>query len=174
MKTQKHDAGSGIVWAITVAGFLLIIVSAVLTISYVYHNRSVQNDDGRQAYLTARSAVDMIVGELTEGSSTGREIYRFLQDNEVWTVEDVGFTSSMGSCGVTVKLETPKAEDGRLQLTVTAAAEKEGQYRTVTANLAGIFETQPTGGESGSVSGTKYPTWYIISYTDGGRGAAST
>ena len=77
----RETAGSGVIWAMIVAGFLLIIIGAVLSMSLSYYQRSLRNGEARQAYLTARSAVDAMVQEFTGGSATSEEIYRYLQEN---------------------------------------------------------------------------------------------
>ena len=74
----KEEGCSGIIWAMAVAGFLLILVGAVLSISLAYQNRSRRNDDARQAYLTARSAADMVAQEFISGSPTAAEIFAYL------------------------------------------------------------------------------------------------
>lgn len=100
----KEEGGSGIIWAMAVAGFLLILVGAVLSISLAYQNRSRRNDDARQAYLTARSAADMVAQEFISGSPTAAEIFAYLLE-EAWTVEDVGFAADMGRCSLHAVLE---------------------------------------------------------------------
>ena len=169
-ESNRRDAGSGVVWALAVAGFLLIIVTAVLTISLAYHNRSLRNDDQRQAYLTARSGVDMVAAEFTAGSSTAMEIYSYLKTNDVWTVDDVGFAEDMGSCALTVRLEQPASADERLTLTITADAEKGKGKQSITATLVGV-ETENDNSAPGAAD-TKL-TWYITSYEDG-KGAVSS
>lgn len=74
----KEEGGSGIIWAMAVAGFLLILVGAVLSISLAYQNRSRRNDDARQAYLTARSAADMVAQEFISGSPDGRRRFSLI------------------------------------------------------------------------------------------------
>ena len=165
---MRQDAGSGIVWALTVAGFLLIIVGAVLTISLVYHNRSLKNDDQRQAYLTARSGADMIVSEFTAGSSTALEIYQHLQERTTWTVDDVGFDEEMGSCALTVRLDKPENSGSRLTITVTADAVKGNARQVIVATLAGVYADNDSS-EPGAAE--QELIWTLLSYRDGSDGS---
>ena len=64
----RETAGSGIIWAMIVAGFMLVIVSAVLTFSLNYYQRSLRNGELRQSYLTARSAADLMIREFVGGT----------------------------------------------------------------------------------------------------------
>lgn len=128
-----------------VAGFLLILVGAVLSISLAYQNRSRRNDDARQAYLTARSAADMVAQEFIAGSPTAAEIFAYLLE-EAWTVEDVGFAADMGRCSLHAVLEPYDGNTTRREITVTATAVKGRETRSVTASLVGVLQ-RPGGGE---------------------------
>ena len=124
-----------------VAGFLLILVGAVLSISLAYQNRSRRNDDARQAYLTARSAADMVAQEFIAGSPTAAEIFAYLLE-EAWTVEDVGFAADMGRCSLHAVLEPYDGNTTRREITVTATAVKGRETRSVTASLVGVLQRQ--------------------------------
>ena len=58
---KRNQKGSALLWAITVIMVLMITVAAALGISYSYYNRSVQNNNRRQAYLTAKGVIQNIV-----------------------------------------------------------------------------------------------------------------
>ena len=177
-KKWKDETGSGIIWAMAVGGFLILIVGAALTISYAYHQRSIKNEDTRQVYLTARSGADLIVNEFTAWSSTASSIYTYLQTNTVWTVEDVGFEKDMGTCRLSVKLEKPENNTTtKRTVTVTSTAKLEGKTKTVIATLVGVVQrdgTTPAPApslEPGAATPTpsqQQLTWYVSSYTDGG------
>ena len=174
LRNQKRTAGSGIIWAMAAAGFLVLIVGAALAISYGYHRRSIRNDDTRQAYLTARSGADLVVNEFITGSSTALEIYEYLQKNTIWEVPEVGFSEDMGECSLRVQLREPEdAATTKRTIVVTAAAERNGRSRTVTAVLIGVIKRVGEGGNSDDWdSETQKPTersltWYLSSYVDG-------
>lgn len=161
-----NEAGSGIVWALTVAGFLLILVGAVLTLSLSYHNRSLKNDDQRQAYLTARSGAEMIAKEFAKGSSTAREITAYLQENGTWTVDDVGFAAELGICSLLVRLEEQPGNGDTLTVTVTATAFKGDERQSVVATLTGIYVDNDN---SDPGAAEKKLVWKIASYHDGDK-----
>ena len=166
----RNKNGSGIIWAMAVAGFLLLILGAVLTISLTYHSRSLKNDDTRQVYLTARSGVNMIIKEFTKGSEASERIYDYLEINGTWTVDDAGFVEPMGSCSIELKLE-PQEDSEKTEKTITikATAEKNSKIKTIKATIIGVIERQ---GSSPEI--TPDPDklkWYVSSYTDGGKEA---
>ena len=166
----KEEDGSGIIWAMAVAGFLLILVGAVLSISLAYQNRSRRNDDARQAYLTARSAADMVAQEFIAGSPTAAEIFAYLLE-EAWTVEDVGFAADMGRCSLHAVLEPYDGNTTRREITVTATAVKGRETQSVTASLVGVLQRQgeeSTPGGMDSETGRpeeKTLTWYLAAYS---------
>ncbi len=180
LRQLKKQTGSGIVWAMAVAGFLLLIVTAVLSISFSYHRRSQKNDQVRQAYLTARSGVDLVVEEFVAGSSTAEEILAFLRDQGQWQVEDVGFSAEMGRCSLLVSLDTQSVEGSAQVVTVTATAVAGSAVRSITATLIGVIDRKPPGSMDGETveSDTQRPAgrrliWYLSSYTDGEKGETS-
>ena len=185
-KGRQNASGSAIVWAMIVGGFLLLMVAATLTISYVYHQRSVRNTDDRQAYLTARSGVDLIVNEFTAGSANADTIYQALQTDGNASIPDVGFhEEQMGSCSLELALTEaePAAGEGEegkpATIVVTATAAYKGRSRTIIATLVGVQSRKddPAGGETDSGGGSageeEELTWYLSSYRDGGGGAVS-
>jgi|GEM_PF-2097782 len=64
--------GSALVWAVSSMLILAVVAAAVLTMGGVYAHRSIRDNSSRQAYLTARSAVDAMIAQLEqeEGSTT--------------------------------------------------------------------------------------------------------
>ena len=57
----RNSKGSTILWAITIIMVLMITIAGGLTISYSYFQRSIQNNNKRQAYLTAKGIIENIV-----------------------------------------------------------------------------------------------------------------
>lgn len=170
---RMNTVGSGLVWAMAVGGFLLIIVGAALTISYHYHQRSIQNNDIRQAYLTARSGAEMVVNEFTAGTAVSQDIYHYLQENTTWSVADVTFAEQMGTCTLTAQLLPPEKEQTTKQtIIITATAQKNGATKTITATLIGVLaRTQADIQESWDTQNPADITvsWYLSAYTDGGE-----
>lgn len=186
---RRKNSGSAIVWAMMVGGFLLIIVAATLTISYVYQQRSVRNTRDQQAYLTARSGVDLIVNEFTAGSVVSDEIHASLAnspDNPI-DIADVGFDAEkMGTCSL--HIEFTEAAEGSgdsggkpATIVVTATASFKGRSRTIRATLIGVSSRKgEEGAEEGADEGNgtigEGPdaidrlSWYVSAYTDGGEG----
>ncbi len=56
--------GSALVWAVTSMLVLMILAAAVLAAGGAYARRSINDNASRQAYLTARSAVDAMIAHL--------------------------------------------------------------------------------------------------------------
>ncbi|MEG0408892.1 MAG: hypothetical protein RR623_08470, partial [Bacilli bacterium] len=65
---EKNQKGSALLWAIVVIGILSILIAACLTISYSYYNRALQTNSKRQAYLTAKGAVEEIAKNIEDGN----------------------------------------------------------------------------------------------------------
>lgn len=180
----KDDSGSSLVWAIAVAGFLLIVVSAVLSVSLSFSKRSMDIHKEQQAYLTARSGVDLITQEFVTGSSNSEKIYYYLEAKQSWSVSDVGFEEDMGTCSIEAQLLEPETPaDTKRTILVTATGTVDGCSRTISATLVGVVQREGTasapeessGEEDGTVSDpTKRLTWYVSAYTDGGKEAASS
>jgi hypothetical protein len=163
----KNNRGSGLVWALAVGSFLLFIVTGALTIALHYSQRSAQNNDARQAYLTARSGADLIAQEFINGSDNAASIYSFLETNEAWIIPDVGFQDNLGYCTITVILEEPEDEDTtKRTIQIESSATVNDENRIINATIIGVIqregiEPQEDGGEDETL------TWYLSSYTDG-------
>lgn len=183
----KDREGSGLIWAMAAGAFLLIIVTAVLTISNAYGNRSVDNNKEQQAYLTARSGVDLIVKEFLEGSLNSDDILVYLEKYGSWSTNDVGFDERMGTCSLTAVLLEPESKtDTKRTIEITATAVADGKTQTVKATISGVLQREGDPNASAPVSGgtdesggevdpLKTPlTWYVVSYEDGGRSDVSS
>lgn len=65
----RNSKGSTILWAITIIMVLMITIAGGLTISYSYFQRSIQNNNKRQAYLTAKGIIENIVEKIETDDS---------------------------------------------------------------------------------------------------------
>lgn len=76
---MRNNRGSALVWAVSSMLVLMIVVVGALTLGGSYAGRSVMDNSSRQAYLTARSAVDVMLAQI--------DGYEFEQENEegIWT-----------------------------------------------------------------------------------------
>ncbi|MEG2213842.1 MAG: pilus assembly protein, partial [Clostridiales bacterium] len=59
-----NKRGSAMVWAVISMTVVLLIVTGVVTLSNAYAKRSIDENAGRQAYLTARSMVDVVLSKI--------------------------------------------------------------------------------------------------------------
>lgn len=91
---RKNENGSTILWTMLISMVLLVIVAATLSISYAYSHRSLNGNDQKQAYFTARSAVNMVVNEFSSNSPDAQVIVTYLMDSRSWHTDDVGFSKS--------------------------------------------------------------------------------
>ncbi|WP_028042154.1 hypothetical protein [Candidatus Stoquefichus massiliensis] len=66
---MNNEKGSSIVMAVVVGMVLTVLLGACFAIASSYHNRSIRNNQERQAYLTAKSIVDTISLQITAGNS---------------------------------------------------------------------------------------------------------
>lgn len=131
----KDRRGSAVIWALAVGSFLMIILIAILSISLFYGQRSLDNNDNRQAYLTARAGVDLIVQAFLSDNENSRTIYTYLSTNTKWNVADIGFENDMGTCALEVTLDAANAANQTI--TVKATAVKSSSTKTITAILTG-------------------------------------
>ncbi len=166
---SRNIAGSGLVWALAVGGFLMILVTATLTVAFHYSQAGLVGRNERQAHLTARSGAALVVSLLTTGGDEGDAICDYLAANGHWQVEDIGFREEMGRCALAVTLLPPAGGSGEQnRIEVTAIANVAGEERKITATLVGVIARAT---ESGSVPprpGNRL-SWYLSSYTEGGE-----
>lgn len=163
----RNSKGSGLIWALAVGSFLLLIVAGTLTIALSYSKRSMENNDARQAYFTARSGADLIVQEFVSGSDNAGEIYSYLEANDVWTIQDVGFQEELGVCTVTVTLAAPEDDETtKRTILIESAATVSDQSRVVDATIIGVVQREGTTQENDG-NDDETLTWYLSSYADG-------
>lgn len=143
MIKMKADAlcadrkGSVLVWAVVDLLLLSILIGAVLTLSMAYFIRSVNNNSAKQAYYTARSAVDSIAGIFCDtASSQNREtlLSKLTADGNNINLSNLKFDANpgMGSCSAVIKRETYNGSD---TLLITATAVVGKQTKSVSLRL---------------------------------------
>ena len=79
----RDSKGSTLLWAITIIMVLMITIAGGLTISYSYFQRSIQNNNKRQAYLTAKSIIENIVEKIEEDDSEYVKLIPQIEGNSV-------------------------------------------------------------------------------------------
>lgn len=79
----RDSKGSTLLWAITIIMVLMITIAGGLTISYSYSQRSIQNNNKRQAYLTAKSIIENIVEKIEEDDSEYVKLIPQIEGNSV-------------------------------------------------------------------------------------------
>lgn len=62
---MNNKRGSAIATAVVIAMVVLILLGTCFTIAGSYHNRSLENHQDRQAFLTAKSIVDTVSHQIT-------------------------------------------------------------------------------------------------------------
>lgn len=118
---------------------LMILVAAALTMSLSYTSRSISRNSRQQAYYTARSALDLLADEICSDSTQGQTMLNQLKtDGASFTIDDMGFDSSMGACSVEA------VRRGNL-ITLTANAKSGGREYRMALDLTG---TDVTTGDS--------------------------
>ncbi|EFP59976.1 hypothetical protein DWW36_09300 [Erysipelotrichaceae bacterium AF15-26LB] len=134
---KRNQKGSALLWAITVIMVLMITVAAALGISYSYYNRSVQNNNRRQAYLTAKGVIQNIVEKI----ELDNEDYISMIPEEVnqSTPLNIQLPDNANLGTVTEakisRVEVDKDVDIRGKLTVSITVDYAGQTDTVNADM---------------------------------------
>jgi len=126
MRVLGNRKGSALLWCILLIIILTILLGSVLTATYAYYNYTMRTVKRQQAYFTARSAVSMLLEELTseEQVATNGEYLessisvlpsRKGADHAV-TVSDFGFGEKMGTAEATLV----RNDDDEINIEVTA------------------------------------------------------
>ena len=135
-KLRNNTSGAAIAWAVLSMLILTILVSAALAIGLAYARHSINDINEKQAYLTARSAVDAIVskidGYMVEGPVGAVEanydnplVLKYV--GNTLTVDNFNFPDKMGT--VTAIIE----RTGSDELKILATAYKSSQSEDVAA-----------------------------------------
>ena len=148
-----NNKGSAIAWAVISLSVIVIIAAASLSSGAAYTLRSVKGNNRRQAYLTARSAVDAVLSRIDGYTVSGSPGTYFAYDNPLIPqtlgdsadVTGMSFPEDMGLCTAKV---TRTAED---VLEITATATVETESRSVRARVERSVEMTSGGGEVSGV-----------------------
>ena len=133
-----QQKGSVLTWAIVILLVLTVLVGAVLTLSLSYYTRSMNNNSLKQAYFTARSAVNAIAQELCGSVETanGQAMLAKLPSNgdllEIPNIQFDNNQSDMGTCKAVLKRESYHGLDTIL---ITATATVGSQTESVSLRL---------------------------------------
>ncbi|MGN1392084.1 MAG: hypothetical protein ACI4WQ_08850 [Sharpea porci] len=97
MSKVKNEEGSTIVAVVIVTMLVLILTGAMYMLAQSYYNRSVRNNDERQAYLYAKSEVKIIADNLKkETGSFTTSVYYPKDASGTWNL-NLSKTSNVGS-----------------------------------------------------------------------------
>jgi hypothetical protein len=134
--TITRQKGSVLTWAIVILLVLTVLVGAVLTLSLSYYTRSLNNNSLKQAYFTARSAVNAIAEELCGSTANGKTMLaKLLSNGDVLEIPNIQFDnhqSDMGTCKAVLKRESYRGLDTIL---ITATATVGSQTESVSLRL---------------------------------------
>lgn len=151
MKDNKK--GSALLWAIIVVMVLEIVIAASLTIAYSYYNRSIQNNNRRQAYLTSKGIIVDLVEHFKVGDSAYTDLFKDLKAGESTLLNVTMPTDAkMGTSRGKIEINDPKETKGYITITVTT--EYAGQTDTVKADM-----------QLGKKDGTEH--WQLVRYYTG-------
>lgn len=97
MNVKKNEQGSTIVAVVIVTMLVLVLTGAMYMLAQSYYNRSVRNNDERQAYLFAKSEVKIIANNLKkEKGSFTTSAYDPKDASGTWNL-NLSKTSTVGS-----------------------------------------------------------------------------
>lgn len=105
-----NNKGSAMVWAIVTIMIISIVITGVIVIGSAYSQRTISNVASMQAYLTARSAADIVKAQIDGYTQTFDEGDTINYDNDfipdtvngTVAIDNFNFDSSMGTAVVTV------------------------------------------------------------------------
>lgn len=126
---KQNQKGSTLVWAITIIMVMMVLITAMLTISHQYYARSQQNFKIRQAQVTARSAGDSL-SELIHSNRSGMtltlvpEKYDGSEDASI-NVKNLKLGDKMGTAQAIIT----RTKEDRLTIQIKA------EYAEITADL---------------------------------------
>ena len=126
------------VWAVISLLIACVIAASILALGKSAATRSIDENASRQAYLTARSAVDAVVSQIEDCTAYGASASVpdfgcvLIPDdlNGSVTADQFSFPGAMGDCTVTV------TRTGESELTVEAVAQVGGMEQKVRGILA--------------------------------------
>jgi len=131
--THSNNKGSALVWALVTIFVLVIFIGTTLTMAFSYYNRSLINNDLKQAYFTARSVVDALKDEIQADTANGQAILAELDTvGDTVNIENINFvgdSTDQGYITATVILEETDT------IIITATAYIGERTKTVTLRL---------------------------------------
>lgn len=147
---KKKEEGSALLWAVTLIMVLVVVIGAALQISYAYMSRSIEQNNERQAYLTAKGIIEDIVTKIEENDSTYVSLFNQLDELEE-TILSIEIPPTLGSITSNSYIERTANEDTKGKITIQIEAQfDEATYR-VKADM-----------QKGNKNGIE--TWQLIRY----------
>lgn len=143
---RRKERGSAIIWAMAVIMLLVVLVTAALSIALAYFSASLHENQQKQAYLTARSAVNILTEQVNDEVNKKDLIPTKYGETGKIKIPSVKMSDQMGTCSAeltrTKETVNGKEED---RLIITAHAKVYEQTYSMNAVLA------LTNGSGGSV-----------------------
>lgn len=126
---KRNQKGSTLVWAITIIMVMMVLITAMLTISHQYYARSQQNFKIRQAQITAQSAGDSL-SELIHSNRSGMMLTLVPEKfdgsaDAVVQVKNIKLGDKMGTAQATIT----RTKEDRLTIQIKA------EYAEIKADL---------------------------------------
>lgn len=161
---KDNENGFALAWVVSVMMILMVIVCISMALAASFHKGVINSLAQKQAYLTARSAAEIIASDFTGSTGSGRviadKIVTLLEADSSMPIkfELRGAEESMGSCDAVASYDS----DSRI-LTVTVTATKGGETYRLKLYLKNQF--QPIHSDSQT---TFSNNWEVIRYSGGG------
>lgn len=140
VKIMKNKIkGSAMMWAVCVMAVALILISGVLGISQIYHNRTVDDTKKQQAEYTALSAISMVSDNIQKND----EWLSVLWDEtinkpveKIHIIENLSFTNAdMGTVKLVFEWNTDEPEKFPYTMKLTSDAEYYGVSESISAEF---------------------------------------
>ncbi len=125
----RNKRGSALLWATIVSAFMVILLLALLTLSFSYYHRSLRSSWSTQAYYTAMSVTTALAEELCDG---GDEFLPHTVGESI-AVNSIALGEDMGTCTANVM----RSSDD--EVVITATAEYAGCERSVSVRLVQTY-----------------------------------
>ena len=127
---KRNQKGSTLVWAITIIMVMMVLITAMLTISHQYYARSQQNFKIRQAQVTAQSAGDSL-SELIHSNRSGMMLTLVPEkfdgsEDAVVQIKNIKLGDKMGTAQATIT----RTKEDRLTIQIKA------EYAEIKADLS--------------------------------------
>ena len=99
---KLDNKGAALLWVILFTVILTILLGAVMTSTYTYYAYTTKTVRKQQAYFTCRSALDLILNDISQESKTDNTSSKLLpgyskeSPNQSVTIKNVDFGTHMG------------------------------------------------------------------------------